>query len=61
MDLKALREERHMSLEELARAVQVKPRTLRAWEYGEREPDIAHLIALADALHCTTDQLIGRK
>ncbi len=60
MNLKAMREERQISLEELAEAVQVKPRTLRAWEYGEREPDIRHLIALADALQCSIDRLVGR-
>lgn len=60
MNLKAMREERKISLEELAEAVHVKPRTVRAWEYGEREPDIPHLIALANHLHCTVDKLIGR-
>lgn len=60
MNLKALREERQISLEELAEAIQVKPRTIRSWEYGEREPSIRYLIALANHLHCTVDKLIGR-
>lgn len=58
MNLKALRTAHSMSVEALAEAISVKPRQIRAWQYGEREPDIAHLIALADALQCTVDELI---
>ena len=49
---------RKMSVSELAERVGVTERRLEGWEYGEREPDIRHLIDLADALECTVDQLV---
>lgn len=61
MKLKALMEERNMSASELAEALGVSQRRLQSWMYGEREPPIRYLIALADALCCTVDELIGRK
>ena len=60
MDLKAIRNERSMSREALAEAVGVSVFTIRNWEQEQREPDIAHLIALANALDCTIDRLVGR-
>ena len=61
MNLKAIRIAKGMQSEELAQAVGVKPRQIRSWEYGEREPSIRLLIALADALGCTVDALIRPK
>ena len=60
MQLKAIRRAAKMSVEALAEATGATVRAIRSWEQGQREPDIAHLIALADALRCTVDQLIGR-
>ena len=61
MKLKALMEERNMSASELAEALGVSRRRLEGWMYGEREPSIRYLIAIADTLNCTVDELIGRK
>lgn len=61
MELKAIRTERNMTRETLAEAVSVSAFTIRNWEQGQREPDIAHLIALADALDCTVDALVGHQ
>ncbi len=58
MNLNSIRKNKGISQKELAEAVGVTERRLQGWEYGEREPDIRHLIALADALECTVDQLI---
>lgn len=58
MNLNFIRKAKGISQQELAEAVSVTERRLQGWEYGEREPDIQHLIALADALECTVDQLI---
>ena len=58
MNLKAIREARNMSREALAEAVGVSLFTLRNWEQGQREPSIAHLVDLADALGCTVDALV---
>lgn len=61
MKLKALMEERNLSASELAEAIGVSQRRLEGWMYGEREPSIRYLIAIADTLNCTVDELIGRK
>lgn len=61
MELKAIREKRNMSREALAEAIGVSAFTVRNWEQGQREPGIAHLIALADALDCSIDSLVGRR
>lgn len=50
-----------MSVETLAAKIGVSVRRLTSWEYGEREPSIRYLIALADALECTVDALIRPK
>ena len=58
MNLKSIRKAKGISQKELAVAIGVTERRLQGWEYGEREPDIQHLISLSDALECTVDQLI---
>lgn len=58
MNLNCIRKSKGISRKELAERVGVTERRLEGWEYGEREPDIKHLIALADALECTVDQLV---
>lgn len=58
MNLNSIRKAKGISQKELAVAVGVTERRLQGWEYGEREPDIRNLIALADTLGCTVDQLI---
>ena len=60
MEIKAIRRERSISREALAEAVGVSVFTIRNWEQGQREPSIAHLIKMADFLHCTIDTLVGR-
>nr|MBQ1578097.1 helix-turn-helix transcriptional regulator [Oscillospiraceae bacterium] len=59
MNLKQIREARAMSRNDLAKAVGVSVFTVRNWEQGQREPDIAHLKALARTLHVTVDELVG--
>lgn len=58
MNLNSIRKSKGIGRKELAERVGVTERRLEGWEYGEREPDIKHLIALADAMGCTVDQLI---
>lgn len=58
MNLKAIREAQNMSREALAKAVGVSAFTVRNWEQGQREPCIARLIALADALGYSVDALV---
>ena len=58
MNLKALMDEKGVGLIWLSRKVNVSQRRLKSWMYGEREPPIAYLIKLADALNVTVDRLI---
>lgn len=44
----------------LAETLGVKLRTYQSYEYGEREPDIDGLIALADFFNVSLDELVGR-
>ncbi|MBR2853933.1 MAG: helix-turn-helix transcriptional regulator [Clostridia bacterium] len=60
MNLKAMMKERKIKARDLAAAIGVTERQVRGWMYGESEPGIRHLIALADALGCTVDQLIRK-
>ena len=53
---KALR----MSQEVLAEKIQVSRQAVSKWETGESMPDMAKLIALADALEMSIDDLCGR-
>lgn len=57
--IRRLRLENDMTQEKLARAVGVVPQAVSKWERDEGLPDITLLPALAAALNCTTDTLLG--
>ena len=61
MRLKEIRTEKGKSREDLARDVGVSIFTVRNWEQGQREPRIHQLIALADALGCSVDDLVRER
>lgn len=60
MNLKAMMKERKITAGELAAKIGATERQVKGWMYGESEPGIRHMIALADALECTVDQLIRK-
>jgi transcriptional regulator with XRE-family HTH domain len=56
--LKAYREKKHLTQEQLAEDLHVEPRTLRAWENGERQlTNINELYRIADLLGVEPEQL----
>ena len=55
------RYERNMSLDELAQKSNVSKNTIVGWIYHGSHPDIELLIAVADALEMSLDELVGRK
>jgi transcriptional regulator with XRE-family HTH domain len=57
--LRALREERGMSLEAVARAAAMSPSTLSRLETGKRRLAVDHLAPLARALDTTVDALLA--
>lgn len=58
--LKTIRQTSGRKLKEVAAALEVELRTYQGYEMGEREPNIARLIALADFFGVTLDYLMGR-
>lgn len=58
--LKNLREHKGLLQTEVANAVGVTPAAISQFECGTREPSFEVVGALADALHTTTDYLVGR-
>lgn len=59
--LKAIRELRGLSQEELARMVNVERSSVAKWESTDGYPRGDTLMALADVLECTIDALCGRE
>lgn len=56
-----LRKARGMSQEELAEKVGVSRQAVSKWETGDAQPDYVKLMALADALEVSLDDLCGRQ
>lgn len=60
-ELRRLREAAHLSGAELGRRVMLSRAAICRMENGDLNPSIEKLCAIADALGCTTDELLGRK
>jgi len=50
-----------LSQEELAERIQVSRQSVSKWETGDAMPDFNKLLALADALDISLDELCGRE
>lgn len=55
------RKARGLSQEELASRLGVSRQAVSKWETGDAQPDLARLVALADALEISLDVLTGRR
>ena len=58
--LRDTRMKRKITQQRLADAIDVSLRSYQKYEQGTREPDLAMLVKLADALEVPTDYLLGR-
>lgn len=58
--LRAAREKRDISQDELAKRSGLQPSAISHFETGTRKPSFDNLRRLADALDVTTDYLLGR-
>ena len=58
--IKELRQKHKVSQQKLADLLGVSTRAWRFYEAGEREPNIAGLISLADYFDVSLDYLVGR-
>lgn len=57
--LKALRENKKMSQEDLARALNMSLSSVQKWEQDKADPNTGKLIELADLFGCSIDYLFG--
>jgi transcriptional regulator with XRE-family HTH domain len=60
-NLLKLRTERGLTQADVAKAIDIRTLTYQRYEYGEREPRLSKLIALADFYHLTLDELACRE
>lgn len=58
--LKELREKKGLSQKALGELIGAGQQTIAGWETGVRKPNSDCISALADALECTADELLGR-
>lgn len=59
--IKELREEQQLSQYQLALALQLPRYILSNIEQGRTEPNIDHLVKLANYFQCSVDELLGRE
>ncbi len=53
-----LREQHHLPQRTVAEAIQITTRAYQRYEYGEREPQLSTVIALAKFYHISLDELV---
>lgn len=59
-NLRAMRIERSITQEQLAKKINISLKTISHWETGYTEPSISQLIAIADIYSVSLDELVGR-
>ncbi len=60
MRLLELREERNLTQDDIAQAINTSRTNIGRWEKGINEPCSGHLIALANYFECSVDYLLER-
>ena len=58
--LRQLREETGVSMNQLAKAIDVSNAAVCKWENGIAEPKVTYLIKLSEFFECTVDYLVGK-
>ncbi len=58
-ELKKQRQQRHMTQEQVARALEVSAITVGRWENNYKTPSLDHLVALAVLFNVSINQLTG--
>lgn len=58
--LESLKAEKHIMQKDISVALGISLRTYQRYEYGEREPSMSTLIALANLFNVSLDYLVGR-
>lgn len=60
-NIRAVRESKGYSRTRLAKRAYISPMTIQMWETDKYVPTVSLLIAVADILGVTLDELVGRK
>ena len=60
-NIRSKRMEYDIEQQELAKRIGVNKATLCSIESGVKVPSVAVLVSIADVLHCSVDELLGRK
>ena len=60
-NLVSLRKKKNLTQAEVAKVIGHGLRAYQRYEYGEREPQLSTLLALADLYNISLDELVGRK
>lgn len=58
--LEFLKTEKNIKQKDVSSSLKIPLRTYQRYEYGEREPSMSTLIALADYFDVSLDYLVGR-
>lgn len=58
--LRDLRNEKHLTQDDLGEKLGVSPKTIGTWERGTREPPMKTINTLAKLFDVSTDYLLGR-
>jgi|YelNatPaOPRAMG01_1025707.scaffolds.fasta_scaffold81076_3 transcriptional regulator with XRE-family HTH domain len=59
--LRSIRKKRGLSLNDLAKILNVAPITVSRWERDQREPDLETLQKLSEILDVSIDYLLGKR
>lgn len=59
--LRYLRESKGLTQKDIANEIDIGLHTYQRYEYGEREPQLSTLVALADFYDLSLDELVGRE
>lgn len=61
LSIRRMREDSGLEQQELAEKIGISRALMSYIETGSRSPSLSVVIALSDVLHCSIDELIGRK
>ena len=57
--LRELRQDKHLSMKQLAKALNTTDAAISNWENGVNEPKISYLVTIAKYFNVSTDFLLG--
>jgi len=57
--LKELREDKEMTIPQMAEVSKIAHQTIHRWERGERQPGLESILLLCEFFQCTPNVLLG--